>query len=242
LDAAAVDDVEKIVTEQAETFKQLVDKNPELAAKVKVVGQELSDYFINRNDKIKQITKSWTVAFMYTDTQQANTNGNVMTTLSVSSPTGVVSPLPNLSNFKFVFNKGFKEGPELTGNVSVTAFTNLPKGSHSGNLRDVQATGQLDVPLPEILKVTNMVLSFSGQFVSLREEPLGAMVIINTKPVSTKGNIGLGQAKLTIPVKGSGVQIPISLTWSNRTELILENDVRGNIGITFDLDKLFAKP
>jgi hypothetical protein len=68
------------------------------------------------------------------------------------------------------------------------------------------------------------------------------MVIINTKPVSTKGNIGLGQAKLTIPVKGSGVQIPISLTWSNRTELILENDVRGNIGITFDLDKLFAKP
>lgn len=242
LATAAVDDVETVITEQAQKFKQLVDNTPELSAKAKLVGEELSNYFINRNDKITEITKSWTLAFEYTGTQQANTNGNVITNTTVETSTGSVSPLPNLSNFKFIFNKGFKDGPEFTGNVSLTAFTSLPKGSHSGSLRDVQAAAQLDWPLPEILKVTNMVLSFSGQFISLREEPLGQMVIINTKAVSTKGNIGLGQAKLTIPVKGSGVQIPISITWSNRTELILEKDVRANIGITFDLDKLFAKP
>jgi hypothetical protein len=242
LSDATVDDVEKVITEQAQKFNQLVDGTPALAAKAKLVGDELSDYFTNRNETIHKITKSWTLAFEYADTQQANTNGNVMTTTTVATSTGLASPLPNLSNFKFIFNKGFKDGPEFTGNVSLTAFTNLPKGSHSGSLRDVQVTGQLDLPLPEILKVTNMVLSLSGQFVSLREQPLGQMVIINTKAVSTKGNIGLGQAKLTIPLKGSGVQIPISITWSNRTELILERDVRADIGITFDLDKLFAKP
>lgn len=39
----------------------------------------------------------------------------------------------------------------------------------------------------------------------------------------------------------SGVRIPLSFTTSNRTELIKETEILGNIGITFDLDKLFVK-
>jgi hypothetical protein len=42
---------------------------------------------------------------------------------------------------------------------------------------------------------------------------------------------------LEIPV-AAGVSLPISITYSNATELIKEKDVRGNFGITFDLDKL----
>jgi hypothetical protein len=49
------------------------------------------------------------------------------------------------------------------------------------------------------------------------------------------------QAKLTIPVKGSGVRIPLSLTASNRTELIREKEVRANFGFTFDFDSIFAR-
>ena len=56
-----------------------------------------------------------------------------------------------------------------------------------------------------------------------------------------KGHIGLFQAKLTIPMKGSGVKIPISFTVANRTEVIKETDVRANIGISLDLDSLVAK-
>lgn len=67
------------------------------------------------------------------------------------------------------------------------------------------------------------------------------MVRWNTVKRNTKGDIALGQLKLTVPMKGSGVKIPISLTIANRTELIKESDVRGNIGITFDLDSIFAK-
>ena len=60
-------------------------------------------------------------------------------------------------------------------------------------------------------------------------------------PTLPPGDIGLGQVKLTIPIKGTGVKIPLSITFSNRTEAIMEKEVRGNFGITFDLDTLFSK-
>jgi hypothetical protein len=238
LEAASIDDVEKVISAQAVTFKKIVATYPELQAQAKVAAEALSEYFLDRNTGIKKITKAPTLAFDYSVTRQANTNG----TVPVAAGATVPASLPDLSNFKLIFAKGFQQGPELTANASFTIFNSLPPGSTAGRLRDGQASLQLDVPLAEIAKTSNMVLSFSGQFVRLLEQPLGAAVIVNTKSVTAKGNMGLVQAKLTVPVKGSGVQIPISVTWSNRTELILERDVRANFGVTFDLDKLFAKP
>ena len=52
------------------------------------------------------------------------------------------------------------------------------------------------------------------------------------------GWINVVQAKLTVPVKGSGVKIPLSISYANRTELLNEKDVRGHIGVTFDMDVL----
>ena len=43
---------------------------------------------------------------------------------------------------------------------------------------------------------------------------------------------------MTVSVKGSGLKIPLSLSYSNRTELLKEKDVRGHIGVTFDMDVL----
>ena len=57
----------------------------------------------------------------------------------------------------------------------------------------------------------------------------------------TKGDIAAGQIKLIIPLKDTGIKIPFSITFANRTELIREKEVRGNFGFTFDLDTLFAK-
>lgn len=45
------------------------------------------------------------------------------------------------------------------------------------------------------------------------------------------------QGKLNIPII-SGVNLPISITWANRKELIDESTVRGRFGFTFDLAKL----
>ena len=64
---------------------------------------------------------------------------------------------------------------------------------------------------------------------------------LNGVTIDRRGNLGTVQAKLSIPVHDSGVKIPIAFTYANRTELIKEKDVRGNIGITFDLDSLFSR-
>jgi hypothetical protein len=52
------------------------------------------------------------------------------------------------------------------------------------------------------------------------------------------GWINAVQARVMLSVKGSGVKIPLSLSYSNRTELLDEKEVRGHVGVTFDMDVL----
>lgn len=113
---------------------------------------------------------------------------------------------------------------------------------HIGRVRDYRISGQFDIPLPEIANIGKPTLSFSGLYLHLLQEPLGEQVKVNGVAVSRTGGIDLFQSKLTIPVKGAGVKIPISFTVANRTELIKEREVRGTIGVTFDFDSLFSKP
>jgi hypothetical protein len=46
------------------------------------------------------------------------------------------------------------------------------------------------------------------------------------------------QGKVKIPI-AEGIELPLSLTYSNKTELIQERDIRGQFGFTFDTAKLF---
>jgi hypothetical protein len=67
------------------------------------------------------------------------------------------------------------------------------------------------------------------------------MVMVNGVTINRRGPMEVFQAKFTLPAGGtSGVKIPFSFTWASRTEVVKESDVRGNIGITFDLDSLFS--
>jgi hypothetical protein len=40
---------------------------------------------------------------------------------------------------------------------------------------------------------------------------------------------------------GSGVKVPLSVTFANRSEAVKESFVRANFGVTLDLDTLLAK-
>lgn len=127
---------------------------------------------------------------------------------------------------------------DLTGNASFSMFNKKPTGLNATTSRDFQLSGQLDVPLGDIAKTGPFVFTMSGQYQHLFSD----IATTGTTPTTAKkGNIGIGQFKFTIPVKGSGVKIPLSVTFSNRSELIKESRVRGNIGITFDLDTIFSK-
>ncbi len=81
-------------------------------------------------------------------------------------------------------------------------------------------------------------LSFAGKFERVASN---AVALDGTVLPNTKGDIAAGQVKLTIPLGDSGIKIPLSVTFANRTELVREKEVRGNFGFTLDFDSLFAR-
>jgi len=48
------------------------------------------------------------------------------------------------------------------------------------------------------------------------------------------------QARSSIPLI-DGIDIPISITWANRTELTKEDHVRARFGFSFDLSRLATR-
>ncbi len=161
--------------------------------------------------------------------------------------------LPNVSNLKFIaeispLRKGgsHTRAVSLTANASASIFDSKPKGLVANQLRDLQGSFQLDIPVnTSVAQIGNAVLSFSGKYQRIPQNVMpmttqGMSVMGSGTPLDAalKGDIAIGQAKLTIPVKNTGVKIPISFTVANRTELIKERDVRGNIGVTFDFDTI----
>jgi hypothetical protein len=167
--------------------------------------------------------------------------------------------LPDLFRFQLIGQSRIGNRADVTGNFAASFFRTsgrLPAGS--SKWRDLHAAGQVDVPLGGIQKFGSFVLTFAGRWEYLPNDTrtpssvnllatdsifAGAQPIVDPTGllITPKGNIGIFQTKLTIPVSGSGVKIPLSFTASNRTELIKEKDVRLNVGITLDLDTIFSK-
>jgi hypothetical protein len=156
-------------------------------------------------------------------------------------PTGAAaSNAPDLSTASLIFTASLLSS-EYTLNAKANFFNQTRPGMR-GNFRDFQVSGKLDVPVGNVPSfIAKGTLTFSGLFEHLHQKPLGINLTINDQTVNQPGNIGVFQAKYSIPIGDSGIQVPISFTASNRTELIKEKEMRGNIGISFDLDKLFTK-
>jgi hypothetical protein len=64
-----------------------------------------------------------------------------------------------------------------------------------------------------------------------------------TQVFTQTGHIHLGQVKLTLGNSSSGFSLPISVTASNRTELVVNNkiSIRPQIGISYSFDSLLSK-
>lgn len=159
---------------------------------------------------------------------------------------------PDTDNFRFIYaSNPFRGGALFSANLAVTIYQGqIPAGAHYGRFRDAQAAAQFDFPLPNIMSYP-AVFTAAG-YVQYQVDPS----IINIQPgllvpgttislpqnaqvlLGTKGTTGIAQGKVTLKMGNSGVRIPIALTWASRTELIDATDVRGNIGITYDLDSL----
>ncbi len=153
--------------------------------------------------------------------------------------------VPDLSTVTGILEDSFGPGRkhDLTVNVAAAFFNSSPKAPiHT--FHDFKATAQYDIPLGTFQSYGPFVFSLASRYEFIPNDTLspgGATSGITPTTAALSGNMWVGQAKLTIPVAGSGVRIPFSISAANRTELIKEKDVRANIGVTFDLDAIFAQ-
>ncbi len=231
LEASSAADVPEKLIHQLDLLKSVLDHIPEVKARVQTAGALLESYAAARSQLIDRIARSAVLTLEYNNIRQ----------FAGADQTGPKPP--DLSSLKLVYTRRFVGDSEFTGNVSSTLFNSRPvvNGSRVGRLRDVQGVMQFDIPLPEIQNLGKGVLTFAGLVLRLQEEPLGQKVQVNGKDVSAKGTIGVAQVKVAFPVT-EGLKIPIAISYASRTELLPDkSEVRGNIGLTFDLDKLFAR-
>jgi hypothetical protein len=193
--------------------------SPTGVAALKDFSVQFENYLTARKSILDEIAKGHIVSFEYTNNREVNA--------------------PDTSNFRFIAETGILGGKgDLTANASFTIFNTKPVAVNVSRVRDFQLASQLDVPIGDVSGLGKFVFSFAGRYERLMAN---AQNLAGATMPNTKGNIGFGQFKLTIPVKGSGVKIPFSVTFSNRSELIKEREVRANFGFTFDLDTIFAK-
>jgi hypothetical protein len=235
-DGSTDDQIKKALEQIGNDFAATFGGFAEVQQKAKATVDALANYSTQKKAVIEKMNKSPILSLEYTFTNQASTSLPTSTTQNVS----VSAKPPNLSNINLIFTGYLGANTQATLNASTTLFSSLPSGTKIGTVRDYRVAGQIDVPI-DIHSLGTTDLSFSALFLSLLQEPLGQQVLVNTVPVSTRGNINLLQAKWSIPMGDGGFKIPISITRSNRTELIKENDIRGTIGISYDFDALFSK-
>ena len=155
--------------------------------------------------------------------------------------------LPDASTLRFILEGQFGSRVDLTANAALTlqgsGTAALPQPTDLGGRRDFQFAGQMDVPLGSLEKRLGAGLGIGAPvvavaFLSQKLTEKAAVSFAGTTITAEPGWINAIQAKLTVSVKGSGVKIPLSISYANRTELLKEKDVRGHIGVTFDMDVL----
>jgi hypothetical protein len=219
LEDPSIEEVRAILEEQAALLPvSELDKDLELTDAMTKFIAAYAPYLAKRKEIMDEVMKGTLVTFEYTNYREPNA--------------------PDLSNLRFVYEKGTKGGIDFTANASLTFYNKRPVGPDVQRLRDFDFSGQLDKKLDGVMGLGPAYLSFTGKYQRLTSN---AVAFDGTILPNTKGDIAAGQIKLTIPLKDSGIKIPFSITFANRTELIREREVRGNFGFTFDVDTLFAR-
>ena len=207
------------------------------------VGDAVENILVNWKAALKAYARSvgskavLTAEYGY---QQPDLATDPIGTEPVVVPKGVRPP--NLHSARLIYAQGVaSRNLDFTANLSGTFFEEVRPGM-SGQFRDFRAGLEGKFKLREIANYGAPTLSFAGLYVYLHQPPLGlGITAFNQADVNKRGNIGVFQTKLEFPTANNNIRIPVSFTYSNRTELIKESDVRGQIGISFNLGSLFGE-
>jgi hypothetical protein len=164
--------------------------------------------------------------------------------------------VPDLYTLTAVYENSFTPSrkDDFTANAAFRFYRETPAGSDR-RYKDFSLSAQWDRPLGRVFDIP-FILTAAARYQYIPEDiPVSASGLIvpetidgseappapttGATAIAPKGHLIVGQAKLTIPLK-NGVRIPLSVTVANRTELIEEDTVRANFGVTFDLDAFVA--
>ena len=123
-------------------------------------------------------------------------------------------------------------GFELIGNAELSLNHEKSRAPDNKKIRDYSGTVSIEKSFdnPQLLPIPNgnnsapISLALSGELKRLE---------------SIKAEIGTMQLKLDIPLF-PGFSLPISGNWSSRSETSSSDELRINVGVNFDLDKLSA--
>ena len=215
----AIEEMQKIIVQRlAQLPVQVLQSDTQLTGALSGFVAAYLPYLAKKKEIMDEIAKGTLMTFEYTNYRDPNA--------------------PDLSNFRFVAEKGTIGGVDFTANASLTFFNKRPIGPNVQRLRDFDFSANLDKRLDDVMGLGPATLTFAGKYQRLTSN---AVAFDGTVLPNTKGDIAAGQVKLTIPIGQSGIKMPFSITFANRTELVRERETRGNFGFTFDLDTLFAR-
>jgi hypothetical protein len=212
----------------------LVKSVPDVEAKLAELQHSYSRFFLAQDDLIDSLAEKPVLAFEYAQNR----------------------PLaqPTMSNYRAILDYPLSRTTKVVANAALTAYDSAPSDpAAGGRLRDAQAGVQLDKGLGDTA-IGPAVFSLAGYF---QYQKAAAILIVDpatplpgvsftglpdgaNKVFTKTGNIWLAQAKLSLTPSESSVTIPVSVTWSNRTELIDKPAWRAQVGISYNIDALLA--
>jgi hypothetical protein len=137
---------------------------------------------------------------------------------------------------KLLYEKKPKGFMQIDANIGASFYGKPDRTKNEQTFRDAVAAVSLEQKLGRSPFLSNdsdqnqVTFSFSGRYERLQE---------NRHTPGKKADLAVANWKLEIPV-AAGVSLPLSITYANASELIMEKHVSGNFGITLDLDKLRA--
>jgi hypothetical protein len=210
-------------------------QRPEIGSRIDGALPFYVDAIKADRDLVRQLAHDWVVTAEYVFERPD---------ISTEGIDGIVTPgerPPSLHTARLIAAKGLPDlNLDFTLNVSSSWFGEA-RPELRGQWRDFKIAGDAKFLLREIPDFGVPVISIAGLWMHLDQRPLGINVeALNQTEINQPGNLGVFQVKLELPTANAAMRIPISFTYASRTELIRESDVRGQIGITLNLDSLFA--
>ncbi|HEY6768710.1 MAG TPA: hypothetical protein VI386_28450 [Candidatus Sulfotelmatobacter sp.] len=157
---------------------------------------------------------------------------------------------PQTHDVKLIYGYDFGAAGMLTFNGSTSFYGTIPAGAKYGSLHYGQVSAEYDQTMTGKDKSTQTQLSLAGYWqyqphASILNIPAGTVAPGTNIPlpngtqefVGTAGSLWVTQVKLTIKASG-GINIPIGVSWSNKTDLLQGSKVGAQVGISYNFSSL----